>query len=156
VLDRMAQSGEGFALVHLDLDYFKQVNDTHGHAAGDHVLQIVARRMLSLVRPSDVIARVGGDEFILVLDGMQARDVLADLSRRLIAKLEEPIEHDGATCRVSASIGATLSCLYETLDIGQMMADADQVLYAAKDAGRGCSRIHTPGSPSDRGMRSAG
>lgn len=156
VLERMTQSGEDFALMHLDLDYFKQVNDTHGHAAGDHVLQVVARRMLSLVRPSDVIARVGGDEFILLFAGLRARDRLADLSRRLIAKLEEPVDHEGTTCRISASIGGTLRCLYTPPDLGQMMADADQALYAAKEAGRGRYRIQTPDHDCARDMRSAG
>jgi len=144
IMGRMAQGDEDFALMHLDLDYFKQVNDTHGHAAGDHVLQVVARRMLSLVRPGDVIARVGGDEFILLFAGFGGRDHLADLSRRLIAKLEEPIEQEGATFRISASIGATLVCLYQLRDLDSMMADCDRALYAAKKAGRGRYRIHSP------------
>lgn len=156
VLERMTQSGEDFALMHLDLDYFKQVNDTYGHAAGDHVLQVVARRMLSLVRPDDVIARVGGDEFILLFAGLGARDRLADLSQRLIAKLEEPVEHEGATCRISASIGGTLRCLYTAPDLGQMMADSDQALYAAKAAGRGCYRLHRADDRCAREMRGAG
>jgi diguanylate cyclase (GGDEF)-like protein len=145
VLERMVQGGEDFALMHLDLDYFKRVNDTHGHAAGDHVLQVVARRMLSLVRPDDVIARVGGDEFILLFVGVNARDWLADVAQRLIRRLEEPVEHDGRICRISASIGATLSRLYEDADTARMMADSDQALYAAKEAGRGCHVIHQAG-----------
>ncbi len=145
ILERMVKGGEDFALMHLDLDYFKRVNDTHGHAAGDHVLQVVARRMLSLVRSDDVIARVGGDEFILLFVGVNARDWLADVAQRLIRRLEEPVEHDGRICRISASIGATLSRLYEHADTARMMADSDQALYAAKEAGRGCHVIHQAG-----------
>ena len=156
ILDRMLQGGEDFALMHLDLDYFKRVNDTHGHAAGDHVLQVVARRMLSLVRPSDVIARVGGDEFILLFVGSNAQDWLADVAQRLIRRLEEPVEHGGRMCRISASIGATLRCLYDHADIARMMADSDQALYAAKEAGRGCYVIHSPRPETRATLRDVG
>ncbi|KNX41068.1 putative diguanylate cyclase YegE [Roseovarius tolerans] len=156
ILDRMVQGGEDFALMHLDLDYFKRVNDTHGHAAGDHVLQVVARRMLSLIRPSDVIARVGGDEFILLFVGSNARDWLADVAHRLIRRLEEPVEHDGRICRISASIGATLRSLYDHADIARMLADSDQALYAAKEAGRGCYVIHPPGPETRTTLRDVG
>lgn len=156
ILDRMVQGGEDFALMHLDLDYFKRMNDSHGHAAGDHVLQVVARRMLSLIRPSDVIARVGGDEFILLFVGSNARDWLADVAHRLIRRLEEPVEHDGRICRISASIGATLRSLYDHADIARMLADSDQALYAAKEAGRGCYVIHPSGPETRTTLRDVG
>jgi len=99
--------------VHLDLDHFKEINDLHGHAMGDHVLQVAARRMMGQVRADDVIARVGGDEFVFVLLGANATEGVVNAAARLISKLEEPILRDGHVYNVSASIGATLSRFYE-------------------------------------------
>ncbi|SEL82911.1 diguanylate cyclase [Roseovarius azorensis] len=144
VLDRLMQSEQDFALMHLDLDFFKQVNDTLGHVAGDHVLQVAAQRMLSVLRAEDLIVRVGGDEFVLILVGLTARSRLDETAQRLIARLQEPIDHGGQDCRISGSIGATLSCGYETPDPAQMLADADLALYAAKARGRGCHVLYEP------------
>lgn len=80
ILPRLIEKGTGFALVQMDLDYFKAVNDTFGHAAGDHVLQQVARVMVEETRDQDCVARVGGDEFVLIFDGFTDRDALADLA----------------------------------------------------------------------------
>ncbi len=147
VFDRLMQSEQDFALMHLDLDFFKQVNDTLGHAAGDHVLQVAAQRMLSVLRAEDLIVRVGGDEFVLILVGLTARSRLDETALRLIARLEEPVDHDGRDCRISGSIGATLSCAYSSPDTWQMMADADLALYSAKARGRGCHVLYEPQHP---------
>lgn len=141
VLGRAVQSQTGFALLHLDLDFFKQVNDTHGHAAGDLVLRVAARRMLSVVRANDVIARVGGDEFVLLLPGIHARCAVDTVARRLVAALQEPVSDGGRTYRVSASIGATLSPAHPGGTPREIMDAADRALYAAKAAGRGCHRL---------------
>lgn len=140
-LERLMQSEQDFALLHLDLDFFKTVNDTHGHAAGDHVLREVALRMTSEVRESDLVARVGGDEFILILAGVTDRERLAEFACRLIARLEDPIFFEGSACHVSASIGATLSSAYKLPDPSRMTQDADLALYAAKERGRRCHVI---------------
>lgn len=145
LLERQRQAGHPFALLHLDLDHFKEINDLHGHAMGDHVLQVAARRMVGQVRADDVIARVGGDEFVVVLLGANVTAGVVNAAARLISKIEEPILRDGRVCTVSASIGATLSRFYEAPDIERMMADADQALYAAKAAGRGCHVMHDTG-----------
>ncbi|MBW4975242.1 GGDEF domain-containing protein [Roseovarius mucosus] len=142
VLDRLMQSEQDFALLHLDLDFFKQVNDTLGHAAGDHVLQEVARRLRDEVRSDDLIARVGGDEFVILLLGMTERAPVGDLADRMIARLEEPVPYRAQDCRISGSIGITLSCAYDSPEPVRMMADADLALYAAKGRGRGCARFH--------------
>lgn len=142
VLDRLMQSEQDFALLHLDLDFFKQVNDTLGHAAGDHVLQEVARRLRDEVRSDDLIARVGGDEFVILLLGMTERAPVGDLAARMIARLEEPVPYRAQHCRISGSIGITLSCAYDSPEPVRMMADADLALYAAKGRGRGCARFH--------------
>lgn len=156
LLERQREGGQAFALMHLDLDYFKQVNDTHGHATGDHVLQVAARRMLTVVREGDLIARVGGDEFVLVLVGPDAPEALSDIATRLITRLQDPILRSGQRCLISASIGTTLSRFYKCPDIARMMADADQALYSAKAAGRGCHVIHDPDRRPGSTLRSAG
>lgn len=155
VLDRLMQSEQDFALLHLDLDFFKQVNDTLGHAAGDHVLQEVAQRLLAEVRSDDLIARVGGDEFVILLVGMTDRAPVGDLASRMIARLEEPVPYSAQTCQISASIGITLSCGYDVPDPLRMVADADLALYAAKARGRGCVMFHTAQlhSPPPAGLR---
>lgn len=153
VFDRLMQSEQDFALLHLDLDYFKQVNDTLGHAAGDHVLQEVARRLLAEVRADDLIARVGGDEFVVLLVGMTEPDLVKDLGARMIARLEMPVSCFGQTARISASIGASLSCGYDLPEPGRMMADADLALYAAKADGRGRAVIHRTQRPSLRPLQ---
>lgn len=142
VLPRLIADAQDFALLHLDLDYFKQVNDRLGHAAGDHVLHEVSTRLQSQLREADLVARVGGDEFILILHGLSSRAAVLDLSMRLIALLEQDICFQEQACRISASIGATLACDHARPAAGQMIADADLALYAAKAEGRGCARIY--------------
>ena len=128
------------ALMALDLDHFKLVNDTLGHAAGDKLLQTVAARLLACRRPHDLVARLGGDEFaLLVLKDPDARDAAPDvdaLSRRLIDVLEEPVEIDGRSLRASASIGVA-RCSAADVSADDLLVHADIALYAAKKAGRG-------------------
>ena len=156
LLERQRQAGQAFALLHLDLDYFKQINDVHGHAMGDHVLKVAARRMRGQVQAEDVVARIGGDEFVFVLLGADMPDGAVTAAARLISKLEEPILRHGQICSISASIGATHSGFYTPPDISRMMADADRALYAAKAAGRGCHVVHDPGSAAAPILRGAG
>ena len=142
VLARLVESGRDFAVMHLDLDFFKAVNDGLGHAAGDHVLQEAARRMLAETRQDDRVLRVGGDEFLLLLPGVSRPEQADDLALRLIAQLEKPIFFGDSPCRISASIGAALSRSYDDVRAEDLIQDADQALYAAKAAGRGCHRVH--------------
>lgn len=140
VLGRMIRSHSSFALMQLDLDYFKDVNDTHGHAAGDIVLQRVAKILVEETRDEDLVARVGGDEFILILHNMTHQDILMQIARRIISQLEEPIPFNDKVCRISGSIGITTTDLYETIDVEQMVHDADTALYESKHKGR--ARAH--------------
>ena len=86
VLARLIEAGREFALMHIDLDFFKAVNDTLGHAAGDHVLQNVARIMVEETRSDDTVARVGGDEFVILFDGLTDRETLVRVAERIIQK----------------------------------------------------------------------
>ena len=156
LLARMERSGEPFSLVALDLDWFKLVNDTAGHAAGDAVLREAARVMHSVARRSDVVARVGGDEFILVLAGPLRIERLRQLGADLIAGLERPIEAEGVTCRISGSAGITSTAFYDRPAAAAMLADADAALYAAKRAGRGRVVIWMPAAPPAGGRTTHG
>jgi diguanylate cyclase (GGDEF)-like protein len=144
----VAGAGRGlpFALMHLDLDRFKAVNDTLGHAAGDVVIGAVADVLRAEVRLQDIAARVGGDEFMLVLAGSHDAERIMALARRIIDRLEQPIPCGGDLARISASLGAALSQTYDLPDAAAMTADADEALYASKRNGRGRCTIHAPNS----------
>ena len=135
IMDQFLASQRVFALMHLDLDRFKLVNDTFGHAAGDHVLQHAARIMLAQTRKEDAVLRVGGDEFILIFPGVTDLETLDAMAYRLIRALEKPIESDGRMCQISGSVGITLATDYAIPAAPQLLADADKALYAAKNAG---------------------
>lgn len=126
-----------FGLMHIDLDYFKQVNDTLGHAAGDHVLVEVGRILREETRGGDTVARVGGDEFVLVMPGLVDHDTLDGVAQRILARVEKPLDFEGNACRISASIGTTVSTDYTEPEPDRILSDADRALYAAKRAGRG-------------------
>ena len=141
------------ALVALDLDHFKLVNDTLGHAAGDKLLQTVAARLLACRRAPDLVARLGGDEFaLLVLDDLDGSLDIDALSQRLIDVLEEPVEISGRSLRASASIGVA-RWVESDASADDLLVHADIALYAAKKAGRG--RYETYSSDlGDRNRRS--
>ncbi|WP_375690219.1 diguanylate cyclase domain-containing protein [Pseudooceanicola sp. LIPI14-2-Ac024] len=141
-VDQMIGAGQEFALMHLDLDHFKQVNDTLGHAAGDHVLGEVARILRDETREGDSLARVGGDEFMLVFRALCDPAALAEVGRRIIARLQVPMAWQGQPCRVSASAGTAISTDYRQPQAGRMAADSDTALYAAKRGGRGRHLLH--------------
>lgn len=141
-MDRLLRGRDGFALMHLDLDRFKAVNDTLGHAAGDHVLRHVAAILTEETRSADTVARIGGDEFVLLFPGLGDRELLDSLALRIIRRLTRPIAYGDAICRISGSIGTVLSDDYDRPDMSRMMSDADEALYRSKRAGRGCHRFH--------------
>jgi diguanylate cyclase (GGDEF)-like protein len=135
-LQKVIRQNKPFGLMHIDLDFFKHVNDTMGHAAGDHVLQEVGRRLGVETRKGDVVARVGGDEFVLLLERLTDPIQLGLIADRLVARLSEPILFDEQPCRVSASIGISISSHYQAPSPERMLGDADRALYASKNAGR--------------------
>ena len=131
-----------FGLMHLDLDYFKQVNDRYGHAAGDHVLRAVALVLTDETRFGDTVARVGGDEFVLLLPGMTDEAALDQVAQRIIDRVTKPIRFEAVDCRISASVGVAMSVSYPHPDADQMSADADAALYSSKRGGRGRVEFH--------------
>jgi diguanylate cyclase (GGDEF)-like protein len=132
---RASTAAEDFAVLFVDLDRFKAVNDRMGHATGDAVLRIVGERLQSCVRPSDVVGRLGGDEFAVLLVGVaHPWDGVAAV-KRIQRKLAEPMEVRGAPVRVTASVGLVLGS--EIRDPDAILAGADQAMYAAKELGDG-------------------
>ncbi len=145
VLGRVIETDAPFAVMHVDLDFFKAVNDRLGHAAGDHVLQEVARIMIDATRRGkDTVARTGGDEFVILFEGLIDRAALDRVALRIIGELEKPIRFEGHVCRVSASCGTALSSDYASPGVERIMADADAALYASKRQGRACHTFFSP------------
>jgi len=123
---------EHLAVLCIDLDGFKPVNDSLGHAAGDQVLRELAQRMAGVARERDTVARVGGDEFVMLLEGLPDEADAVALAQRLLHTLEVPVVLDGEALHISASIGIAL---YPTHGADKLVAHADAAMYAAKRAG---------------------
>jgi diguanylate cyclase (GGDEF)-like protein len=143
LLDRIERSilgmrryGTPFALLFLDLDGFKDINDTFGHYTGDLLLTTVGARLRAHLHANDTIARLGGDEFAIVLDGLADASVAVQIGRRLLAALLQPFEIEGHKLVVGASIGV-VHCPEHGADPTTLMRRADVAMYAAKTAGTG-------------------
>ncbi|WP_245538119.1 sensor domain-containing protein [Roseobacter litoralis] len=126
--------GGEIAMLHIDLDRFKQINDTMGHAAGDHVLLETANRIRHEVQPQDVIARIGGDEFVVLLRFKTGSTRPFQLATTLLNELQMPVYFEGKECRFGASIGVAETPLSE---VDKLLTNSDIALYKAKRAGRG-------------------
>lgn len=132
------------AVLFLDLDRFKQVNDTLGHQAGDQLLCIVAQRLTACVRAEDTVARLAGDEFVLVLEEIQDADALPPIARKIVAALGQPIVLEGRDVQVTTSIG--ISLFPEHGKNGEdLIKHADAAMYLAKNAGRNNFKFYKAG-----------
>jgi len=143
-LARQDRGETGLGVVILDLDLFKSVNDTYGHAAGDEVLKECARRMGACSRAYDIIGRYGGEEFLLVLPGSDEISTLAQAERMLDVIRKEPIEIEGRLLTITASLGATN--LVPGISADKLIQIADEALYRAKHHGRNRVEYVSPGS----------
>ena len=128
----------GVALLYIDLDHFKEVNDVHGHAAGDQVLKIVANRLRESVEAPSFAARVGGDEFVVMYSGFEHTSDVANLANRLLEDLRRPADVDGSALPLGASIGVSLYP-EDAAASDDLLTNADIALYRAKNGGRALS-----------------
>ncbi|WP_426359110.1 putative bifunctional diguanylate cyclase/phosphodiesterase [Pseudocolwellia sp. HL-MZ19] len=127
------------ALLFIDLDHFKEVNDTLGHHVGDMLLKEVAQRLSHCIRQSDIVARLGGDEFTIIMNDISSPHVIDDTTQRIIDKISEPILIGENTCYISPSIGIALYP-EDFIDAKDLIKAADQAMFSAKKAGR--NRYH--------------
>ncbi len=140
---RADRRGErGLALLLLDLDHFKEINDTLGHDAGDQVLRIVARRLTHSTREDDTVARLGVDEFVVLLPGVRDPDAATDIGRQLLAAAAEPMKVHGVRLQIQGSIGVALAPLHGE-DTTSLLKRADVAMYRAKRSTSGC-RVYRP------------
>nr|WP_295470003.1 EAL domain-containing protein [Mesorhizobium sp.] len=137
ILDNISTSGESgdTALLHIDLDRFKQINDTLGHAAGDAMLVHAAGVLKSNVRRADFVARIGGDEFVVLCLSPDDAAGLSDLAERIIAEMRKPVPYMGHQCRFGVSIGIAVES-GKNADPKRLLVNADIALYRAKSRGR--------------------
>lgn len=157
--DRLHQSmaltqrrGQRLAVAYLDLDGFKAVNDTYGHDAGDQLLISISAHMKAALREGDTLARIGGDEFVIVLPDLDSVTASTPLLVRLLAAAAQPVPQSGQTLQISASLGVTFYPQAETVEPDQLLRQADQAMYQAKLAGK--NRYHIFDAENDRSIRS--
>lgn len=137
-----ARSKEKVSLCFIDLDGFKSINDTIGHDAGDEVLRCVGQRMKSFLRESDLVARIGGDEFVVILNNVKSEPNLRLVAQKLIESINEPIEYDAEFCNVGASIGIATYPNHADSAEG-LLKYADLAMYYAKNNGKNQARLFT-------------
>lgn len=146
-LDQISQDSrqerQKFTILHLDLDRFKQINDTLGHAAGDAMLIHAAEVLSRNIRRSDIVARIGGDEFVILARGSNGDEEMAQLAGRIIAELRQPIDFEGFECRCGVSIGIAMASGIN-IDARRVLVNADIALYRAKATGRNRYEFFTP------------
>lgn len=132
----------GICIGMLDLDGFKNINDTLGHDKGDEMLQMIAQRLSNYLRKTDVISRFGGDEFVLLFEGLNKHDTLTTIGNELVTIFHEPFILNGHPYKMTGSIGLTYSKA-EPFDLAEMIKSADQAMYKAKNSGKNSFKCHT-------------
>jgi diguanylate cyclase (GGDEF)-like protein len=140
---RYRRSGQLLAVLFLDVDRFKQVNDVHGHEVGDILLQAFAQRLQQLVREIDTVARLGGDEFVILLEDLPSVDVACTVAAKVVEAMRVPFAQGDHELQVGTSIGiAALTSPDLTPD--EIVSRADNAMYQAKSAGRNTFRLFQP------------
>jgi diguanylate cyclase (GGDEF)-like protein/PAS domain S-box-containing protein len=145
-LARQTRTSGGFGVIFIDLDDFKMINDSLGHAAGDQVLSQVAKRLLATSRPMDTVARFGGDEFSVLVEGMDYPQEVAEIAGRISDTLHEPMMIDGKRISVHVSMGIATTDQEDSLTLGadELIRNADIAMYTAKGEGKGQYQIFQP------------
>ena len=143
-LARSARAGKPLAVFFLDLDGFKGVNDRYGHDAGDELLRILAQRIVATVRRTDTVARLAGDEFVVVLELLSHANDAADVAAKLLPALGQPFALQAATVTLSGSIGIAMHAPGENEGVEQLLARADAAMYQAKNGGKNRYGIAPP------------
>nr|WP_037199211.1 GGDEF and EAL domain-containing protein [Rhizobium lusitanum] len=141
LLEKASQAGKSLAVAFVDLDNFKLVNDSLGHAAGDELLKVVAQRISAQIKSSGIVSRIGGDEFIIVLEENQ--DPFHERLKAILEGISEPLTIDGVEIRVSCSIGVACSRKHGDT-ASELFANADMALYRVKESGRNGIQLFTP------------
>lgn len=135
-LSRSRRRRKHAALLIIDLDGFKALNDNHGHRVGDNALQVIAERLNCGVRTEDFVARLGGDEFAVIVDGIDDAKIAEDVANRILEEVHKPIRLNGKVVPLDLSIGIGMFP-DDAVDVDELYKAADQALYRAKEAGRG-------------------
>lgn len=146
-LTTLLATKQEFAIMMIDLDFFKEVNDTLGHAAGDQVLKEMALILKEETRKEDIVARNGGDEFTVLLKGVGDAHSVETIANRIIERIQQPISFGGAFCHVSASIGTMFFYKDSNADADALLSRADNALYQSKRTGRGKNTISSECNP---------
>ncbi len=141
-LARLARQPGKMAVLFLDLDGFKEVNDDHGHKAGDEVLKVLSKRLLKTVRADDTVARFGGDEFVVILEGVVDEEHAELVARKIVTAIEIPVVVEGQELRVSSAVGIAITHNPQE-NPDTLVSKADTAMYVAKEAGRGKVRFST-------------
>jgi diguanylate cyclase (GGDEF)-like protein len=140
MVERAARTQTSAAVMVIDLDHFKEVNDTLGHGAGDQLLCQVAKRLEASVRSADTVARCGGDEFVVVIEGVKSLESAEAVAAKILAELALPFMIGAEAARIGGSIGvAVYPDAGRTAE--ELLRAADLAMYEAKTAGRNCYRI---------------
>jgi diguanylate cyclase (GGDEF)-like protein/PAS domain S-box-containing protein len=142
-LKRVRRTGKELALLFLDLDHFKNINDSLGHPVGDAVLQLVADRLTQAVRSEDTVARLGGDEFVVILEDLRHAEDAANVAAKVVEVMERPFLVDGQDLNITTSIGISLRHDADD-DLTTLVKNADSAMYHAKQAGRNQYQFYTP------------
>lgn len=138
---RSKRQESNFALIFMDLDNFKPINDNFGHAVGDQVLQIIAKRLLNCIRAEDTVGRVGGDEFVMLLAGLSTTESILNLTEKIREAVRMPFTIDEHEFIIACSIGVALFP-HAGIDAISLTKSADEAMYRAKSDGRNCVRLN--------------
>jgi diguanylate cyclase (GGDEF)-like protein/PAS domain S-box-containing protein len=145
------RNGRDVAVMFVDLDDFKPINDTFGHAVGDRVLHKCAQRLVKSTRGGDTVARLGGDEFAVLLENLTGKEQVIEVAARIVETLQEPLDLPDGEVRVSASVGVAFSTPDDGVE--ELMRNADLAMYAAKSTGKGRFLVYEPSMQSPASER---